>query len=231
MLTKGYLTLSTVSSLAFALHPVHVESVANIAHFAEMICASCFLLCQIFFMKSCKKSDETDIPTLLLSCVFYILSSLAKEIGLTAIGVTTLWSAVFLLPTLNSRRFNSAFTQFILRGLVLTAGLVVILAMRSNAAGNGSGTPRQYFFFEDNPAAYEDSLVVRTMSYMHCHSVQAGVLLWPYPARFDYSAPVITPVSVACLCKWLTVCRRFLPLPTPETARRYFCIQRLRSGQ
>ena len=112
MLSGGHVALSTITSLAFAMHPVHVESVANVAHFAEMICCSFYLLCQMAFMRSCKGPKETDIPLLTLSAVCYFLSSMAKEIGLTAIGVTTIWSAVFLLPGSSSTRVRPSSDRF-----------------------------------------------------------------------------------------------------------------------
>jgi hypothetical protein len=128
MLSGAQLGLSLTSALLFAFHPVHVESIANIAHFAEMLCATFYLLCLMAFMRACEGPRKTNMALLLVSALCFFLSCLAKEIGLTAIGVTTIWSAVFLVPGLKKRRLDmDAFAQFILRGVVLTVVLVAVL--------------------------------------------------------------------------------------------------------
>jgi hypothetical protein len=131
--TKADAETSFVCGMLFAVHPVHTESVANIAHGADIFSAVFYMLSIILFTMGCSKHDSTDFFYIFLASLTFICAGLSKETGLTAIGITTLWSAIPLLQMFfgpqqsSSKRkgssgFNAIFVQFILRGMMMTLG-------------------------------------------------------------------------------------------------------------
>jgi protein O-mannosyl-transferase len=79
-----------ISGLLFALHPVHVEAVANIVGRAELLCA-------IFFIASFLVYARHDSPTrkdMILSLILCVLAMLSKETGIMSFALLLLYEIV-----------------------------------------------------------------------------------------------------------------------------------------
>ena len=115
------LSISLVSSLLFATHPIHTEAVNNIVGRADILATLFSILAMLSYIQSHRfneKSPKTNngqkrwrewIQTLwIISCfVFLLLSSLSKELGLTMAGVLFCYDLIYCSPmsiTLSSQQ-------------------------------------------------------------------------------------------------------------------------------
>lgn len=81
--------LAGVTALLFAVHPVHVESIANISHRKEPFALLFFLLAFLCYLRAAEKSSAGSTGALSLPVVlnlipvylFYMLGMLSKEVG------------------------------------------------------------------------------------------------------------------------------------------------------
>lgn len=80
ILTKNQV-ISFIVSILFAIHPLHVESVAWISELKDVLYSFFFLLSLIFYLKY-KERTHARILFYILSSVFYIFSLLPKPQGL-----------------------------------------------------------------------------------------------------------------------------------------------------
>jgi hypothetical protein len=80
---------SFMAALFFATHPVHTEAIANTTGRADVLCAVFFFLGFICYHKAISSS-----LWLIPAMISYVLAALSKELGLTLIGVTTLFEFV-----------------------------------------------------------------------------------------------------------------------------------------
>jgi hypothetical protein len=76
-----------LAGLLFALHPVHVEAVANVVGMAEMEAAFFFLLAALLIQRGGKRLSPGRLTLVLL---LYALAFLAKESAITLLGVVLL---------------------------------------------------------------------------------------------------------------------------------------------
>jgi hypothetical protein len=182
--------IGLTAGLSFAVHPAKVEVVANITHRAEAICSIFFICTLLLFCRSSANSKATDWKWLLCGCVAYALSAFSKETGLTAIGCTIAIDGVRLLRTPSHDR-SAVATQCGLRALALGMTAAAVLQYRSSISGE-QVTPR--IPYTDNPAAKQDTLLLRYLSYGVTHTRHALCLLFP-TARLDYSLPIVPVVE------------------------------------
>jgi hypothetical protein len=66
-----------------------------------------YLLSIILFANGCTKNDSTDFKYIVLASFAFTCAGLCKETGLTAIGITTLWSAIPLVQALFGEQSSS----------------------------------------------------------------------------------------------------------------------------
>ena len=82
-----------VGSLLFAVHPVHVEAVANITNLAELLSALLFLGAVLVYTSAVVPGRRSDVGYE-LALALGASAMLAKESGITALGVTLVYDLV-----------------------------------------------------------------------------------------------------------------------------------------
>ncbi|MGE5443540.1 MAG: tetratricopeptide repeat protein [Ignavibacteriales bacterium] len=110
----GKESVAFLSSILFALHPMHVESVSWVAGRTDVLCGLFFFLAFTFHILSYRK-----LRLLVLSALCFFLSLISKEVAL-AFPIVALG-----FDLLNRRRANQAIMYSILR-YTAYAGLVLI---------------------------------------------------------------------------------------------------------
>jgi protein O-mannosyl-transferase len=110
----GKESMALLSSILFALHPMHVESVSWVAGRTDVLCGLFFFLAFAFHMLSYR-----NMWLLVLSAACFLFSLLSKEVAL-AFPIVALG-----FDLINHRRASYGITSIILR-CVAYAGLVLI---------------------------------------------------------------------------------------------------------
>lgn len=121
------LDISIAAAAMFAVHPIHVESVAAVVNMAEAFSACFIILSYMLFLNSTKTAATAkssfgywlrEVGAVLLWVVLVVLASLFKETGITAcvlvVAKTTMDAVIHLLSSRRStidKHHNSTSTQ------------------------------------------------------------------------------------------------------------------------
>lgn len=166
-----------VASLLFAAHPVHTESVANIAGRAELLGGMFYLLSLLFYWVAVTTPDTS----LQQRWIFYfmtlccmILSCLSKEVGFTLPPVLGALD-VLLVPRKNGRILRLA-------SLVVVALLLVVSRWYLVSASQAALVQR---FYIDNRVLLAERYV-RFLTWLYLPAYNAYLLLWPMQLSCDY---------------------------------------------
>jgi tetratricopeptide (TPR) repeat protein len=109
-----------LGGVIFALHPVHVEAVANIVGFAELFATLMFLLACLVYVRPRKR---IGLGTVFGITTLYTLGFLTKEM------VVTLPAALFLLDALDRDRSLADLSAYVAERLTLWVALVGVTAI------------------------------------------------------------------------------------------------------
>lgn len=111
-----------LAGLLFALHPVHVEAVANVVGMAEIEAAFFFLLAALLIQRGGERLSPGRLALVLL---FYALAFLAKESAITLLGVVLLLDSAREDLTLSDlpRYLRSRWPLY--GGMLLVAGILL----------------------------------------------------------------------------------------------------------
>ncbi len=175
--SKWYLTLAFVSTLLFALHPIHVEAVANVKGRDEILALTGALAAMFFTLKYI--ASEKPIH-LVLSGVIFLFGLLAKEHVLTFIALIPLTTYFFT---------NSSFKKNAISLIPLVAASLVFLIMRKNAVDAdhildfGMGKPSTDLM--NNPFV-EMSGAEALATKFYTLGLYVKLLLFPHPLTHDY---------------------------------------------
>ena len=181
-------TTSFVSSLLFAVHPVHTEAVTGAVGRAELLSAAFFLLSLQLYQK--RRS--------LWSALTCALAMLSKEVGLTVIGVC-LVQELLVRHSLHQAVWRkempaSLDRKTFLRLLVLLSTLGLLLLLRIQLL-QGASLP--VFTEFDNPASQAEGLSkALTFSLLPC--LNLWLLLCPARLCCDWtmgSVPLLTSLT------------------------------------
>jgi hypothetical protein len=136
------LTLAFVAGLLFAVHPVHVEAVANVVGLAELLSSALYLGACLVFLRAGQRIGL--LPGMAITILF-VLAFLAKESAVTLPG------ALFLLDGARDNvRVKEAFSYVrrrwaiyasltVATGLILVARYAVLGSVASPLAPLGAG--------------------------------------------------------------------------------------------
>ena len=173
-----------VCATLFAAHPIHTEAVANIAGRADIFAGMWFLLAVL----AKGDSHATLVLELLLACAAF----LSKETGIAAFGMCILLDMVqFGGPWLSLNQYKLWVQDRYLR---LSAILLVTLLMLTHRAFLLGGSMVE-FSWEDNPAAFDETLSVlsKAMTHHYIAALHAWLLVFPNNLcadRCDYYATI-----------------------------------------
>lgn len=137
------------AALLFAVHPIHVEAVANVVGRKELLPAF-FLLVMVL---SHPRAVQRGGTALLVPALAYAAAMLSKEIGVVGIGLVVLQD--ILLPEQRAARGRQQRRSYALYGAYLL-GVVSFLLVHRAVAGT---LPAEAIAFIDNPAAHSGTSV------------------------------------------------------------------------
>ncbi|MBN8548786.1 MAG: tetratricopeptide repeat protein [Deltaproteobacteria bacterium] len=192
----GFDSIAFVVALLFAVHPLHVEAVANVSGRAELLAAFFGVLSLLFFQDGCTPSASTARRSIVfcISAGCLLLAALSKESALVFIGLA------FLIVSLQQREFKKSLPGlFTLTGAALIFLLWRYLALGSIAAATGETE------LLDNPllgiGAFQRILVALALLGKY-----AVLCVLPVPLSADYSFAVIDTQNFwASLQAWLNL--------------------------
>jgi len=158
-----------LAALLFAVHPVHVEAVANVAGRAELLAGG--------FALAAWLAHRRGQPV--LAPLLYLLAVLSKEGAVLA-------PSLFLIDDLQRRRDGERPRWITYTGYA--AALAVALGLRAVALGGLRGAENAVFM--DNPAAFAGP-AVRIGTALWVLAKDLFLLVWPAHLVSDYSFDAI----------------------------------------
>jgi len=164
-----------ITSLLFALHPIHTETVANIKSRDELLCFFfSFLSLNIFI----KYVDAGKIKQLLLGLFCFFLSLLSKETTITLLAIIPLIFFFYI----NENKKRSAYITI---GVLITA--IIFLVIRASVLSAYNVNHSADISFIDNFLTGAPSPAIRLATELEILGFYLKLLLIPYPLICDYS--------------------------------------------
>jgi tetratricopeptide (TPR) repeat protein len=170
---KQHLIIPFVCTLLYVAHPIHTEVVNNIKSLDDILCFLFFVISALFIVKY---TSNKSIGKLIFGAVFYFLSLLSKETGITfLVGIPLL---LFCFNKGSIKKILSI--TLVLLGV---SGLYFII---------------RYFVLKDIPHSHLESWLnnslYSTNDFMIQRATAFGVLvryiillIFPHPLSYDYS--------------------------------------------
>lgn len=182
--------------ILFASHPVHVESVASIVARADLMATAFYLLALLAYHRFVRTNRLIFLYETLAAAWGSLLS---KEYAITCLPACGAIHLFAILPRLGGgaggwllQLWTSPRHSRFRVGLAhLTASLVLMLAFRVSIAGH----QRPSFAKADNPAAVNESVITRTLTFWHLPVFNFCLLVWPRWLSFDWSMESIPLVT------------------------------------
>lgn len=178
---------AAVAALVFAVHPVHVEAVANVAGRKDVL-VTLFVLLSVLAHDTAmrRRGAFVAVPPLVLAAAFF-----SKESGLAALAILPAWDLLLRRKTFSGRRR---------RAVTLYAGYgslaLLYLAVRTAAVGS-LGVPVAFIPFVENPLAFA-SAGERVLTSVAVLGKGLALLVLPVTLAPDYSFEAI-PVATSIL--------------------------------
>ncbi|XP_077354800.1 protein O-mannosyl-transferase TMTC1 isoform X2 [Festucalex cinctus] len=201
--------LAFVTSVLFAVHPVHTEAVSGIVGRADLLACLLFLLAFLSYIRSVGvNTSEDSTPStvsagsLLISLLLGTCAMLVKETGITVFGVCMFYDALVLCgKPLFSHLSGSGFRQllhiwkpFIKRACVVSSYVLAIVSVRLWLMGGSM----PLFSEQDNPASFAPHLLTRILTYSYLLYFNTWLLLAPMVLCYDWqvgSIPLVESLS------------------------------------
>ena len=179
------------AALAFAVHPVHTEAVASIVGRAEVLCCLLYLLTLISYQAACRAKSTLGAAFFsFVACGFAVLSTAAKETGMTALLAAVAFDMLDVLVV--GSRSKRCLAACATRSTLLVS-LTAVMFKGSCWLRGARLSP--YFSFVDNPFASLPTRFTRALSALHVHVRYARLLLWPSSLSADYSFDCVPAVN------------------------------------
>ena len=184
--------LAFLTSVLFAVLPIHTEAVANIVGRAELLSALFVVLSVSFFIRWI---DKVSIVNALLCGLFLLLGLFSKESAICA---------VLLFPLIAYYKdFKLSEERIHVSILILIGTILIWIIARSFALGSFIPQASQTSFI-DNPL-YSASFFERLLPALSILGKYLGLSILPLRLSADYSYPALLPFtfdlyeSLACL--------------------------------
>ena len=186
----GGAAAAAAAGVLFAVHPVHVEAVANVVGRAEVLATLCVLAaCHLYL-----RGPPRSAGRIAALCALYLLGLGAKEIAVTLPGL------LLVLDALAGARERRGPRALLLRNLpllcALAATLALYLALRVNASGGMLGV---------GPAPYLVGLSTggRVATALSLWPEYARLLFWPRDLSADWGPGLLDVVGWSSPRVWL----------------------------
>uniref|UniRef100_A0A3B1K0Q0 dolichyl-phosphate-mannose--protein mannosyltransferase n=1 Tax=Astyanax mexicanus TaxID=7994 RepID=A0A3B1K0Q0_ASTMX len=189
--------LAFLTSLLFAVHPIHTEAVSGIVGRADVLASMLFLLAFLSYIRSVSECSMVDsFPStvsprfLALSLFLGTCAMLVKETGITVFGVCVLYDSLVLcrkplFSHLSRSRVKDLIRvsrPFIKRACVVSVYVLLILSARLWLMGGSM----PLFSEQDNPASFSPFLLTRFLTYCYLLAFNAWLLLAPIVLCYDW---------------------------------------------
>ncbi|KAI6657531.1 hypothetical protein LOD99_275 [Oopsacas minuta] len=188
LITKSQ-SVGLIAGLLFGVHPIHTEAVTGIVGRAEILSGLFYITSFLSYLKT----ESSHVPVvmgwvyLLLSIISVFLSMLCKEQGITILGLFL----IDQLLTLMRERFltyrNAQSQGFVKRFKYIITILLSGLIMCYWRVFYIGGGVQPKFKDSDNPTAFSNSSLTRTLTYAYLGSLNLWLLLCPYWLCSDWS--------------------------------------------
>lgn len=186
--------LAFITSLLFALHPIHTEIVANIKSRDELLCFFFAFLTLISFLKYLKTNNKR---LLIIGLLFYFLSLLSKETSITFLAVIAM--VFFFYQGDNRKRsFYIFFLSLLPVAIYLVIRFSVLIAYHSY---NPTNIP-----FIENVLTKAPSFASRLATATLVLGYYIKLLIVPYPLISDYSFNSIPYANFSNVWVLLSLC-------------------------
>lgn len=167
-----------ISSLLFAVHPVHCDSVASIVGRADVLCTTFGLTAVLVYHYAIHQPQLVkSMAYVSLSFTLIALATLSKELGITLLAVMVI---------LDFQHANH--TATIVRCSSLVLGCSVFMVFRLGQHGD------QLLYnwsLLENHLVHEPIGLARVLSTMYTHALYLTKLVWPQYLCYDYGFDAI----------------------------------------
>ncbi|CAI4225463.1 unnamed protein product [Auanema sp. JU1783] len=171
-------SLSFMTALLFAVHPIHSEAVSNITGRAELLATFFGLAALYIFTKFIRDMGKVSLSSCAYSFLI-VLSMLSKEQGFSVLLIS------FFISLLYDRKKLKQITI----QLFITSFALIWFRLHINGYSN------PVFSKYDNPAAFLDSRMYRVINYCYLWSYHLYLLVLPINLCFDYSMGSISLIT------------------------------------
>lgn len=192
---EGFYETSFLTTLLFAVHPIHVEAVSGIVGRADVMASNIFLLAFLVYHFSQSKSKSIWKHLILLTTIILSgISMLFKENGITVLGFCLVYEIMNKMKFMKLKKsttgnfvINNRFVNLeldsILRILIILSGAILLLSGRWLIMGGS------YPEFKpvDNPAAFVENYYTRVKTYNYIYFLNILLLIWPQWLCYDWS--------------------------------------------
>ncbi|XP_025079348.1 transmembrane and TPR repeat-containing protein 4-like isoform X2 [Pomacea canaliculata] len=212
-----------LSSLLFAVHPIHTESVAGLVGRADLLCALFFLLSFMAYVKTCTNDntgrlcfpEKVDWLWMILSVVFCFLATFSKEQGITVLGVSCAYDIIFVcqihpLKLLspqsacklsrkeqqNGHSRNQRGSSPWLQSLIQRQFVLIFSAVAFLLLRlKVMGLSPPTFQVHDNPHSFANGSLYRALNYNYLYAINSWLLLNPWWLCFDWSMGCVPVIT------------------------------------
>lgn len=180
---SGQNILALFTSLLFAVHPVHAESVSWISGMTDPLFGVFFLASFYFYLRARVSNGDgpADRRLLVLSLVMFALSMLAKETALSLVILIFAYEFIELAGSITNRLITAA-----KRALPFVVVAVLYLVPRYLVLGESMWK---------NPQAPERPLAYTLLTLPFVVFSYIGHLLWPVGLSVTYNTHFVTSVA------------------------------------
>jgi hypothetical protein len=170
-----------IGAAIFAVHPLHVEAVANIVGQAELA-AGLFVVVAVSRYIAWTKEGELGVRRMLTLCVLYAIAIMFKE---NAIVLPGLLFAVELLPLRSGQTTGQRLKRLWPLLVAMAVVGIAFVVVRTAVIGKVSGAGAEDSFFVGQ------SYGVRVLTMLPVVMEWIRLFVWPASLSADYSAPRI----------------------------------------
>ncbi|MBK8080438.1 MAG: tetratricopeptide repeat protein [Saprospiraceae bacterium] len=177
------LLLPFVCTLLYATHPIHTEVVYNIKSRDELLCFFFSIIATLFFLKYYSNKITSS---LLFACLFYFLSLLSKESGITFLAVIPI--IFFFFKEIDLKKIG-----IIVLSLVMVSSIYLLIRQSIIAA---MPVVAQIQLIDNSLLGSENNSVrIATAFYILLQYFK--LLIFPHPLSHDYSFAQISLQSLS----------------------------------
>ena len=178
---------AALSSMLFAVHPVHTEAVAGLVGRADIVACFFMIASIIVYSKSVEGADKPD-QDIVMSWIYVfcavvttVIAALFKEIGATAFCLMVAYEVFFVIRPYP--RFSYPNRGSLLRIAVVCIATFFFLKARLSLHANHN---LRVWRIMENHIPLANSTLTRTLTTIKSHGRYTRLLIWPSNLSYDH---------------------------------------------